>query len=316
MIQLGFGQNGFFAAELREKLFPLLAHADAFLYGSGFEAQPGLLEEIERICPIMGNSAQTVADAKDPEILFPLMEELGIPFPEVSLVPPAAGAGWLSKQAGGSGGMHVIPGIREGAYFQRQQSGKPCSLLFLADGLHASPVGYHEQVLAPSPEAPYRFGGAVSCAGLMEKIRAGVLEDARQLTKRLSLRGLNSLDFLVEGERYWVLEINPRLSAGFALYDGETDGARLLEGHLRACSGILDEALTDEPARAHLIYYSRDAWTVPASVAWPDWVADVPLSGATIAAGQPVCTVTAQAGMAEAALALAQERLRVLQQFF
>lgn len=317
VVQLGYVQGGFDAAEIRRRLFPLLAHDVGFVYGSGFETQPQLLEEIAQRCRMFGNGAETVRISKDPDRFFSLLSALNIPFPETALAPPGSDNGWLSKRIGGAGGTHVVPvPYRGGAsrYYQRQMPGRPCSLLFLADGQHVRVVGYNEQWLAPLPEMPFRYGGAVSRAVLPETVRQGMLHAAQRIASELGLRGLNSLDCMVDGENWWVLEVNPRLSATFSLYDAASSGAGLFEAHLRACLGKLPQALPPERAQAHLIYYAPFDVTIPAAMRWPEWVADMPAGAIRIVAGEPLCTIIAAAATAKDAMALAQARVAELTQ--
>jgi predicted ATP-grasp superfamily ATP-dependent carboligase len=63
-----------------------------------------------------------------------------------------------------------------------------------------------------------------------------------------------------------------------------------------------------------LIYYAPFDLALPASTAWPEWVADVPVQSARVAAGEPLCTVLAAAEVADAAYALAQARIAALTQ--
>jgi uncharacterized protein len=316
-IQVGYVRGGFDADDLRKKLFPLLSQAGGFVYGSGFETQPQLLDEIARLCPVLGNTAQTVRVTKDPGRFFSLLSSLEIAFPETSLSLPTVAEGWLSKRVGGSGGTHVATGMpvdNSGCYYQCMVSGEPYSLLFLADGKQARAVGYNAQLLAPSVGMPYRYGGVVSNAGLPEPVRKGLLQAAQRLTVELGLRGLNSLDCMVDGDRFAVLEINPRLSASFALYDAAAQGSRLFEAHLLACAGDLSADFPAEPAQAHLIYYAPFDLAIPATLEWPQWVADLPPTAAQIKSGEPVCTVTAAALTADEAMVLARTRVAELTQ--
>ena len=309
-IPLRYANGGFDAAQVRQALLPLLTPDTGFAYGSGFESQPELLDEIGQHCTLLGNTAQTVRIAKDPDHFFSLLADLGIAYPETSTALPASAESWLGKRVGGSGGTHVLPLPTEITcdYYQRQVPGRPCSLLFLANGNGAiSGVGYNEQWLAAVPGTPFLYGGAVSQAALPEVVCMVMLDAARRISAALGLRGLNSLDCMVDGECVWVLEVNPRLSASFALYDAANAGAQLFLAHLHACLGELAPELPPEPARAHLIYYARSAWTVPALMEWPEWVVDRPHGLLQVHAGDPLCTITAEAQHAEAA------RMRVLE---
>lgn len=317
-IQLSYLRGGFSAEELRRRIFPLLDDdAVGFVYGSGFETQPQLLEEIAARCRIFGNSAETVRVIKNPDRFFSLLAAHDIPFPEWLTTPPPFAEGWLSKRAGGSGGTHVqnphqISDCSD-HYFQRLMPGVPYSLLFLADSHQISVIGYNVQRLAPSPAMPYRYGGAVSQPRLVKSVCEGMADAARRITAAVGLRGLNSLDCMVDGERFWVLEVNPRLSATFALYDKSSCGARLFQAHLSACNGELTTALPEEQAQAHLIYYAPWDVTIPTGIFWPEWVADVP-EASRIKADAPLCTVMAASESAFEAMALAQLRVAELAQ--
>ena len=317
-IPLPYAQGGFDPAVFRVEVFPLLQASEAaFVYGSGFEAQPALLDEVAQRCQVMGNQARTVDILKDPSCFFSLLQRLAIPHPTYSIARPMPAEGWLCKRVGGSGGTHVhhATAAAEGEhYYQRQWPGKPVSLLFLADGQQVRVVGFNAQLLAPTQAMPYRFGGAVSQVQLPTTVRDGMREAAEKITLELGLCGLNSLDCMVDGDRFWVLEVNPRLSATFALYDATHQGARLFQAHLRACLGELPASLPPEQARAHLIYYAPVDLTIPGGASWPEWVADVPSDASCIRTDEPMCTVMASADHAEAAEVLARQRIAQLTQ--
>src|SRR5688572_33252634 len=75
------------------------------VYGSGFEDRPVMLERLTERWKIFGNSAATVARAKDPAKLAEICGRLAIPHPRWSCEKPAAG--WLHKLRGGAGGAHI-----------------------------------------------------------------------------------------------------------------------------------------------------------------------------------------------------------------
>lgn len=317
VLQISYRDGGFDAAEVRRRVLPLLGEGVGLVYGSGFETQPELLEEIARHGRVYGNSAETVRMLKHPGRFFSLLAELDIPFPETRLTAQGAGEGWLAKRIGGSGGVHVKPAQQAAnghCYYQRQVPGRPCSLLFLADGRDITVVGYNEQWLAPGSGMPFRYGGAVGSIALPAPACAAMQRAAQQLARAAGLRGLNSLDCMVHGEQVWVLEVNPRLSATFALYDTQAGGANLLRAHLQACAGRLERVGREEGASAHLIYYAPFGITVLPWLAWPPWAADLPTAGTAISAGEPLCSITACAPEADAATALVRQRARALQE--
>ena len=215
---------------------------------------------------------------------------------------------WLTKTIGGSGGLHIraanladLHFAKWGDYFQRKIDGRSISMLFVADGNTAHLIGFNEQLVASTAEFPYRFAGAVGGIALPLNTHAAFEHIAQQLTSALSLRGINSLDAILDGETLWVLELNPRLSATFHLYEN------LFSLHIQACAGDLAGfSMPKNTSKAQLILYADDALEISADFAWPSWLADIPAVDAAklsvkIEKNAPICTVLAEAQTAELA---------------
>lgn len=301
--QVEFRDGGFDADDLLRKLQDSVPAGAKVIYGSGLETQPALLERIVRHYCLLGNSAQTVASVKDPRRFFAVLDELSIAYPETCFEPPCDTAGWLVKQIGGSGGTHIRQALgQSGDYYQRHLEGRPVSVLFLANGNQAEIVGYNEQWLAPAADMPFRYGGAVSNADLDASVRDAMEEAARKLTFAMRLRGLNSMDFILVSGVPFALEINPRLSASFGLYDIPD----LLQKHIAGCEGRL-EALNPKPvfgSKAQLIYYAPWDVQIGEDAAWPDWAVDLPIPCTACRKGEPLCSVMAEAASAAEAKSL------------
>lgn len=314
-IRLGYRNGGFVAEDVRSLLLPRVSGSVGFVFGSGFESQPELLDDFANRGVYFGNNAETVRALKSPDRFFSLLAGMGIPYPGYVLDPPVDPEGWLAKSVGGSGGTHIRVATADHTarhYYQRVVEGLPVSLLFAADGNSISEIGFNLQLLSPAQGMPYRYGGAVSRWSVPASVQDRMRNAAESITRVVGLRGLNSIDCLVDGEQLWVLEVNPRLSATFSLYDAEFEGARLFEAHLQACNGLLPQCLPQEPSQAHLIYYAPFDFAVPAAMTWPEWVADIPEAASRCEAQQPLCTVKASAAKAEDALALALKRSEAL----
>ena len=277
-----------------------------FVYGSGLEGRPALIARLARGRKLYGNAPGTVRLVKEPTQFFALLDALGIAHPEVRIEPPPDPANWLAKRAGAGGGSHVRPATRRHRcrprrYFQRFQRGRVMSALFAANGARARVIGFNEQWVAGPPcRAPFGYGGAVSGARIPDVARARVAEWLDRLVEATGLVGLNGLDFVLDGEDAFVLEINPRPTATVDLYDADLEGGAL-GAHLRACLGGLPVAPSPTAAHAHAIVYAAAALRVPAHIEWPAWCTDLPEGGSVIAAGAPVCSVHAAAATDSAA---------------
>jgi predicted ATP-grasp superfamily ATP-dependent carboligase len=304
--QVKFADVGFDADDLLRHLGECDLEDAAILYGSGLESQPKLLAQIANRYHLLGNSADVVAEIKHPRRFFQRLDQLAIAHPETVFDIPANIAGWLVKSGGGSGGTHIRRhGGRNDGYYQREVEGLPVSVLFLTDGSNIEVVGYNEQLLAPTLTMPFRYGGVVGNIDLPVEVKIAMAEAAQKVTSAVGLRGLNSMDFMLGVQGALALEINPRLSASFELYDIPD----LLDRHLQACQGRLTPLL-HRPwgAKACLIHYADRDILVPDDAVWPEWAVDLPSAGRRIRAGDPVCSVLASADNAIQAKALAFAR--------
>lgn len=294
--RIGFDAAGLLAAA--ERLAPA-GSGYALVYGSGLDADPGILEELARGRALYGNPPEILHLLKTPDAFFDLLRRLDIAYPESRRTRPPDPENWLLKSGCSEGGKGVRFCARAelGAtdYYQRRLPGEAMSALFLANGEDARIVGFNTLWTADRHLGqPFLFAGAINRADLAPEQRRQVQAYVGRLARAIPLKGLNSLDFMPDGEACRVLEINPRPSATMTLYD--RDFARgLLAEHIRACRGeAADIAESGGAVRAFRAFFASQDLEVSEVVAWPDWCTDRPVPGSFIRAGQPVCTVHAE----------------------
>lgn len=288
--------------------------------GSGFEGLPEALDLRIPGLPLLGTPAAAVRRLRDPACFFGTLARLGLAYPEISLQAPANGQGWLRKDAGGSGGWHIRDAADAGAhpgiapYWQRVQPGQAMSALFLADGRRARLVALNRLIVRPLGALPHVYHGAVG--PIRDDALARSMQDALdRLVPAFDLRGLASLDFIARDDRAWLLEVNARPSATMDLHGRAWPGG-LMRAHVRAAQGELPRAPAAHPpgVRASLVVYAHGACRVGPALAAelarsPD-CHDLPAAGTCFAAGQPICTVSAEARSPEAGVVHLQRRAR------
>jgi len=306
--------HGFDAAALlkaAEELCPPQRCA-GLVYGSGFEDQPQLLNQLVAGRRLFGNTAETVTRIKDPRHFFPLLDRLEMPHPEVRLAPPRPACGWLAKKIGGYGGIHVLPAAGrqpdEMHYYQKLESGRCMSVTFLADGTKSHVIGFNEQ-WTTSAGSPFSYAGAVSHAKIDAALQAEIAHKLDQLVKASGLVGLNGMDFLLRGNEYRVLEINPRPCATVDLYDADCTES-LFAWHLRACQGELPKTylIAQKITRGHAIVYAEQSLRVSLNTRFPEWVSDIPGADRQYPPGAPLCMVHAQGSSTQQVRRLLMQR--------
>ena len=295
--------NGSFQAEEFNKVLTQIDCADVLgiTIGAGFEAVPTLLETLKlNNIPAVFNAPGVIGTVKNPMTFFAFLAEIDAPFPHTQLSRPTNTTGWLKKQIGGAGGAHIKSALpldmaeTQAVYYQQKINAESYGCLFLADGQQAQLLGFHQQWCAPSAAQPYRFGGMVGHAEIADEITQKIESYVQAITHKFCLRGLNSLDFLLNNNDICLLEINPRLSASLQLYRAKK--GHLFVAHVQAClNQPVDWPIVDKQSRAMQVVYANKTAQVPPDMDWPDWVCDIPQPNSEIAEGQPICTVLAQA---------------------
>ena len=95
-------------------------------------------------------------------------------------------------------------------YLQALIKGNNYSATFLADGESFHVLGFNETWVCEE-NRDFTFAGAVTNVNLSKELCQQVTEAVRQLVASFNLKGLCSLDFIVEETgRYSILELNPR----------------------------------------------------------------------------------------------------------
>jgi uncharacterized protein len=312
-IETGFTEQNLIPAleEIAEGEAP-----NGVVYGAGFEDRPGLLDSLAQRFTLLGNPPDVVRQVKDPVRLAEACAALEIPHPEIREKRPAKHCDWLVKSAGGSGGTHVAPASAALAhdaaiYFQRRVEGEPVSIQFVADGTHTLVVGSSRQWAAPAPGQPFRFGGVLRPAVLSPEMDRHLRHATAAVSAECGLRGLNTIDFLVNDSSFTLLEINPRPGAALDIFEDET-GA-LFRAHINACFGLLpDDPLGFAGSSAAAIAYTGHAIASMPDFEWPEWTADRQTAGSALRAHDPICTVKAKADEPSSARALVEARANLL----
>jgi uncharacterized protein len=317
-------EPGFEADDLLRRADRLCPASDCLglVYGAGFEDDTATLARLARGRRLLGNAPDLVRRLKDPAHFFGLLDRLSIGHPDTQLEAPADRRGWLYKRCGGTGGRHVVDALalaREPApgrgYFQRRMGGRSLSMLFLADGRRAGVIGISEQLTLRHGPFRYTYAGALGPVPVPRSVSRRLRDAVAALVGATGLVGCNSLDFLLDGDRARVLEINPRPSATLDLYD-EDWPAGLFDAHVRACRGTLPSRWPRHRpriVRGHAIVHAAAASPALPPIEFPRWCSDLPPAGSALPPGAPACTVHAAAQDAARARSQLGRRRRQVQ---
>ena len=269
--------------------------ATEVIYGSGLEYFPESVSYLDHRLTILGNDSVTFNRLLDKKSFFENLVQWDIQHPEVSFVKPGHAGEWLIKPLRGQGGLGIKRYQGNDAdsldvYWQKYQSGYPQSVLFLADGKSLSVVSFNSQwSVSRGRDNDFAFSGIINDSCLNPAQKQKIAEWLRQLVALYQLKGVNTLDFIQDGENSYVLEINPRPSASMVLYGGE-----LINSHIQASRGCLADDRPVQPGYSgYQIVYARQNLVIPEAFRWPEACSDIPETQAIINAAQPICSIIA-----------------------
>ena len=206
--------RGFLAASRR-------APPGSWLYTGGLENYPQLVDSIARERTLWGNSGQVLRKVRSPRLVADVLGAANIPCPATSATTPAPdGRVWLTKPYRGAGGAHITRWQREtsppGFYYQEWIEGKSCSALFVGkrDGL-ARLLGATTQLVGQSwlHASGFQYCGTIGPLRLASATVAGLRRLGNALVGAFGLRGFFGVDFILQDDHPWPVEINPRYTA-------------------------------------------------------------------------------------------------------
>ena len=271
--------------------------------GAGCEPVISAIEEV-RGWQLLGNSAACVQRVCEPGSFFAALDQFSIPYPKIKFTQPSQNSGsWLYKTPFRCGGLGISRhrGISKfSGYWQQEQQGIPISALCLCSHGKMQLIGINRQfTCAMDAQLPYIYSGALANYKVEKLIYDKLISYVSILIEHFNLTGLCSIDMLLHADELLVLEINPRVSATFELYEYLSPDVNLIDAHIRVCEGepLLQLNSTTEQC-AYSIVYADDHYIVPA-MDWPQWSSDRPEYGRELRKFDPVCTVRALSGEAE-----------------
>ncbi len=298
---------------------------DAYvLLGAGAEHYAQWIESTTR-WQICGNCAGVMQSINDPVTFFGGLNALSIPYPEISLqgedMPDPTG--WLYKCVNSCGGAGIrrtrLEKLSADGYWQKEIQGESTSALYITDGQQRMCLGYNRlHTRRLGQEYIYTYQGATANISIDDKISYKIDSYIEKIIDHFNIKGVFSVDMIIDTSAgrtdVYVLEVNPRVSATYELYEQVNAHLNLVDEHIRVCEGVrLSEFTLDKRVAAYRIVYADRECVVPPDINWPAWCKDLPETGRRIGLFEPVCSVYADADKGDIQDLLDERERNVLQ---
>jgi predicted ATP-grasp superfamily ATP-dependent carboligase len=313
----------------------------SWMYTGALENYPELVDQMAWIAPLLGNPGDVLERVRSPWELAATLRTASLLFPETRRSTeglPLDGS-WLAKTYNGASGSGVrIFGGKENANeqacYQKRIDGVPCAAIYLATDGDAQLLGLTRQIIGePWLRAHgFQYAGSIGPWSVSEAIRSTLVRLGAVLSEQFELAGLFGVDFMLDGDQAWTVEVNPRYTASVEIVERCT-GVRAIAAHVAACGGVAAKmergeatafagGAEDNPAQAAsnchgkaTLFATRDVVVSQAfadySIAesmrepWP-LLADVSGPGTLVESGRPVLTMFASG----TSVAEVEQRLR------
>jgi predicted ATP-grasp superfamily ATP-dependent carboligase len=314
---------------------------DAVAYLANFENHPPAVQALASARTLWGNSPEVLRRVRNPVALSEALRRRGFMTPlvrlkadttynddDASYVVPGftRTKPWLLKPLASGGGRGIRPwrgdALPRGYYLQERIEGTPGSVVFVAAGGRAVPLGISRQLVG---DEAFGASGFQYCGTIIgdRRFEDALMEDAAALAsaaaEEFALVGVNGIDFIAHDGVPYAVEVNPRWCASMELVE-RVYGVSVFGAHAAACA---EGRLPDPIARrgpavvGKAIVFARADAVVDDPRGWlaDRVVRDVPHPGQRIPQGSPVCSVFASGAEAAACHgALAAQARRIYSQ--
>jgi uncharacterized protein len=288
----------------------------AWMYTGALENHPELVDQMAWIAPLWGNAGDVLARVRSPWELSRVLTAAGLLFPKIRRTAdglPRDGS-WLVKTYHGASGSGVR--VLSGEYseeapicYQKRIDGTPCAAIYVASDGTAQLLGVTRQLIGESwlGAHGFQYAGSIGPWQISDAIQATLMRLGNVLAEQFELLGLFGVDFILDAEQVWTLEINPRYTASVEIVERFT-GVSAIAAHAAVCGGA--GGCGDVPAREKLnacgkatLFARRDLVISDEFAAcslaesgpepWPA-LADVSPAGTPVEAGRPILTLFAE----------------------
>jgi uncharacterized protein len=289
---------------------------DAVAYTSDLENHSEILKRFALDSRILGNSAQVVQAARNWATFFDGLRQAGFMVPKTFFCghepKPDSKHRWLIKPllSGGGHGITFLETARMPSnpwMLQEYLQGKPCSISFVANGHECVVIGITEQLIGLRQFGSQGFrycGNLLPCPDVMDPGAGKIfLDQARTLaaflTMEYGLTGVNGMDVIWDGDRVWVLEVNPRYSASMELIERAYE-LPVFHLHVQAVMNgelpdfKLEEKWMNGKFFGKAILFAERETIIPDTQSWHARnLHDIPDTMEILPKGGPICTILA-----------------------
>jgi predicted ATP-grasp superfamily ATP-dependent carboligase len=294
----------------------------AWMYTGALENHPELVDQMAWIAPLLGNPGDVLARVRSPWDLAAVLRSAGLLFPETrgSADGIPQDGSWLIKSYRGASGSGVRVWDSEERMgssdeaeldkccYQKRMDGTPCAAVFVAGEGRAQLLGVTRQLIGEPwlRSHGFQYAGSIGPWPISLGTRETLKRLGNVISEQFELIGLFGIDFVLDGEDVWPIEVNPRYTASVEIVE-RCAGVSAIAAHIAACGGAAGES---PPIRIEtachgkaILFANREIMISQAfadssldesmRAPWPA-LGDISPAGTQVESGRPILTVFAE----------------------
>jgi predicted ATP-grasp superfamily ATP-dependent carboligase len=314
---------------------------EGILLSSGLDDSFTILDKINDMFQIIGNSPETIKAIRDKKNFFQELEKMKIFHPKTlfitsldSAIKEAKDIGYplILKPSKGFSGVGVrrvdnkeqlmkeyrnlCLGSNEQVVIQEYIKGTPASISFIASYSKCKIIAINEQLIGLKntcqPE-PFGYCGNITPYLVTKDTMEKCNKIGEKITNCFNLIGSNGVDLVIsEDDTPYVIEVNPRFQGSLMCVE-RAYGINLVKLHLAACNGKEIEKKQQHSSlfSTRLIIFAPKRLVAPDLVSKP-LIMDVPCPGSIIEKGEPICSIISDGKTKNESLYRAQETAKTI----
>ena len=270
----------------------LSKHDNAYLvYGSGLEGNNNIYELLTEKLEVKGNKLNILSDFGDLRKLKSVFHAAGLKTPVDFIDNKLSKNKFIWKPFESSGGYGISYEQKNSLNYYKQKylPGDTFSISFVCDDYDFKFLGFNKLLLLKDNlENPFIHAGAIMTQ--LTNNSKNIIQSFVKLAKKLSLKGYNNIDFKLIENNVYILDINPRITSTFKIYNDIYDN-NLLQIHMNH-NNISVNDLGSSPANIYgfVHLFAKDNFLFEQHI-YDDSFTCIPQNGEYIKKGDPIFSV-------------------------
>ena len=216
----------------------------------------------------------------------------GLKIPKTTLYIPKDKYPFIAKPFSSFGGLNIkFSNTHEKEYYyQRYLPGSTYSISFFIHNKKFIFLGFNKLIqLINYKKHPFIHAGAIKIDKL--KTSDKIKKSIKKLSKKLNLVGYNSIDFKLFNNNIYILDINPRITSTFKIYN-DIYSNQLLEMQINPNKTMkLKENFKEKKYFGFIYMFAKNNQKIFKSFSKYKWISDFPKTNNIIIKDEPIFTI-------------------------